>query len=141
MEKCKRKHCEFAWNGQCCLVCPKGLYRVDPREVERRRIERCIKKLERVMKRLPKENRYGLPRGIRSVGKRYAVSVTVDGKTYNLGTFAELDKAMDVRADATKAKENGDFGAWLGEFEAKRKASKKGKKTAEKEVSKNDERA
>ena len=140
MEKCKLKRCEFAVNGQCCLVCPKGLYRVDPKEVERRKIERCIRMLERVKRRLPNENRHGLPRGICPNGDGYIVSIRANEKMHTLGPIRELGEAMDVRADALEAKENGNFDAWLREFKAKYISPKKGKKTVKKGASKNAEK-
>ncbi len=139
MEKCKLKHCEFAWNGQCCLVCPKGLYRVDPREMQRRKLERAIRMLERVKKKLPNENRYGLPRGIRPLGERYFVTISSNRKTYTLGTFQDLGEAMDVLADALDSRENGDFDEWLADFRAKNGTPKRGRKAAKKGVSKNAE--
>ncbi len=132
MEKCVLEHCEFQQGGQCCLVCPKGFYRPNPRKEAQERIERCIKMLRRVQRRLPPDKANGLPRGVVREGKRYSANITYKGLNKRICVRDTPEEAAEIRADAMEAKENGVFDLWLKNLKAERKAAKKAQRTQKK---------
>ncbi len=128
--KCIRKHCEFACGGYCALVCQKGLSEKIDRKNAIEKIDACVEMLKRVRSHTKRVREDGLPVGVSFSKGLYVAYICYKGKQKQLGAYADQEKAEEVRAQAAEAKQKGRLPEWLKEFEAAKKKTKKGKKTA-----------
>lgn len=135
MEKCLLERCEFAWNGQCCFVCPKGLNKKIERNNAADRIEAFVKTLKKIKRGKRTEKEGELPRGICLVGDVYKIYISHKKKQIWLGSTRDIEEALNMRADAEETKQNGTFDDWLKKHRTERDAAKKAKRTAKKKVS------
>ena len=127
MEPCIFEHCEFAWRGQCCLVCPKGLNGKISRKNAANKIDECVKMLRRVLKKLPKDDR-DLPRGVCRVDETYHAYIFKDKKTVALGVYDFAEDAILVRKQAEYSIKNGDFDSFLRQIREEQRERKRAKR-------------
>ena len=127
------KHCEFQSGGQCCLVCPKGLEKVNEQMRTSDRILDWTRRMKKILPRLHgrklKDDGEGLPRGVGIQNGKYIAYIAYNKKHYYLIGTLDVNEAIRVRADAEKAKKNGDFTEWLRHFRESAKEAKNGKRT------------
>lgn len=127
MEKCVLEHCELQWGGQCCLVCPKGLNKPNPRREAADKIDKCITMLRCLKMKLPKDRACGLPNGVYREHGTFIATVKIGSNRKRLCACGTPEEAMEICADAEEALEKGEFAEWFADFKAKQKSSKKGK--------------
>ncbi len=139
MGVCILKKCEYAPESQCCMVCPKGLDKVNERAEVRKKIEACVAMLKRVRNKTRRLREDGLPVGVCFTNGVYVAHVCYEGNQIYLGGYANLEDAEDVREKAEEAKRNGYFPRWLRKFRAAKKNAQKGKRTAKNGVLSNDQ--
>lgn len=130
MEKCILEHCEFAQGGQCCFVCPKDLGEKIARRNAADRIDAFVKILKKIKKGRKREKEDGLPIGVCVVNGTYKVYISHNKRQIWLGSAHDLDEALDMRADAEDARENGNFDVWLAHFREMKKTKRKKKAVA-----------
>lgn len=136
MSKCVLQHCEFQHGGQCCLVCPKGKAVANEQKQASKRILSWCRKMKKILRYMgsqrKKTDEKGLPRGVSICDGKYVAYIGYNGQHTYLITTTNLDKAIRVRADAEKAKQNGVFPEWLRSFREEITKRKNGKRTAKK---------
>lgn len=129
MEKCVLEHCELQWGGQCCLACPKGLNKPNPRKEAADKIDECIAKLRRVKMRLPKERACGLPNNVYKEKDQYLSTIKIGTHRKRLCLCDTPEGAMEICADAEEAFEKGVFNEWVKDLRLKARRAKKRNKT------------
>lgn len=134
MAKCLLDHCEFAWNGQCCLVCPKGLNERIERNDAADRIDAFVKMLKLIKNGVKGNKEGGLPVGVCLDDGVYYAYVNYNKKQVILGKTTDIEIALKMREDAIKAKKNGVFEEWLKQHRAKLREANKAKRMRKKKV-------
>lgn len=134
MAKCLLDHCEFAWGGQCVLVCPKGLGARTGKQEAAKEIEDFVRTLTRIkIARYGKQQQPTQSGVCRSRGV-YHCYINYKKKQYYLGVYKDEEEADRVSAEAKEAKELGRFDDWLKKHREKAGIKKRAQKTQDKRV-------